>query len=261
MPWLRHQAAHAAVGVACACMLWNAGAAGASLDVNPVRLTLSRAQSVAALTVRNAGTQPAVLHLKTMAWTQDGAADQYSPTRELLATPPIFMLAPGAAQTVRVGLRRAIDAERELAYRLYLQEVPDSAPPAGTGVRIALRIGVPVFVLPEVPAAPLLRWRAERATGAILLHAENAGRAHARIVELRLLAGSPIAAEAAGAYVLPGQSWRWRLAVPSMPAAGARLRRTPRERTSCTTTYYRSFCSRRWWAPWFSYSFPASAKT
>jgi len=224
MPRLPNRAAYAAVWAVCACVLWNAGATGASLDVNPVRLTLSRAQSVAALTVRNAGTQPAVLHLKTMAWTQDGAADRYAPTHELLATPPIFTLAPGAAQTVRVGLRRAIDAERELAYRLYLQEVPDSVPPGGTGVRIALRIGVPVFVLPEAPAAPLLRWRAQRAAGAILLYAENAGQAHARIVELRLLAGSPPAAEAAGAYVLPGQSWRWRLAVPRVPAAGARLR-------------------------------------
>lgn len=224
MPRLPDRAAHAAIGAACACALWSACAAGASLEVNPVRLTLSRAQLVAALTVRNAGDRPAVLHLKLMAWAQDGAADRYAPTRELLATPPIFTLAPGATQTVRVGLRRAIDAERELAYRLYLQEVPDSVSPAATGVRIALRIGVPVFVLPEAPAAPLLRWRAERAAGAILLYAENTGKAHARIVALSLLADSRTAAEAAGAYILPGQSWRWRLAVPRVPDAGARLR-------------------------------------
>jgi fimbrial chaperone protein len=204
-------------------VLWSVGAAGASLEVNPVRLTLSATQPVAALTVRNAGAQPASLHLQVMAWTQADAADHYAATRELLATPPIFTLAPGAVQTVRVGLRRAADPERELAYRLYLQEIPDAAAD-GTGVRIALRIGVPVFVPPRAPAAPLLRWRAQRDAGAIVLHAQNTGKSHARIVELKFLSGSQMVAEATAAYVLAGQSWRWRLAVSQIPAAGTQLR-------------------------------------
>jgi len=217
------RAAHAAGWAGCAFVLWSACAAGVSLEVNPVRLTLSRAQSVAALTVRNASAQPTVLHLKVMAWTQDGARDQYAPTRDLLATPPIFTLLPGAVQTVRVGLRRAVDAERELAYRLYLQEIPGAAP-AGTGVRIALRLGVPVFVLPQIHAAPQLRWRTEHAAGGILLHAHNTGNAHARVVELKLVAGAETAAHAAGAYVLPGQTSRWRLDFQKAPPPGARLR-------------------------------------
>jgi fimbrial chaperone protein len=204
-------------------VLWSVGAAGASLEVNPVRLTLSATQPVAALTVRNAGAQPASLHLQVMAWTQADAADHYAATRELLATPPIFTLAPGAVQTVRVGLRRAADPERELAYRLYLQEIPDAAAD-GTGVRIALRIGVPVFVPPRAPAAPLLRWRAQRDAGAIVLHAQNTGKSHARIVKLKFLSGSQMVAEATAAYVLAGQSWRWRLAVSQIPAAGTQLR-------------------------------------
>lgn len=216
-------AAHTAGWMGCACMLWSACATGASLEVNPVRLTLSAAQPVAALTVRNAGTQPASLHLQLMAWTQADAADHYAATRELLATPPIFMLAPGAVQTVRVGLRRAVDPERELAYRLYLQEIPDAAAD-GTGMRIALRIGVPVFVPPRAPSAPLLRWQAQRDGGAIVLHAQNTGQSHARILELKFLSGSRTVAETTAAYVLAGQSWRWRFAVSPMPAAGAQLR-------------------------------------
>lgn len=218
------RAARAAGWVGCVCMLWSVCAAGASLEVDPVRLTLSAAQPVAALTVRNAGTRPAGLHLQVVAWTQVGPVDHYAATPELLATPPIFMLAPGAVQTVRVGLRRAVDPQRELAYRLYLREIPDTVPPDGTGVRIALRIGVPVFVSPQTPAAPLLRWRAERDADAIVLHAQNIGNAHARVVEMQLHSGYRTVAEAAGAYLLPGQWGRWRLAVTSMPAAGAPLR-------------------------------------
>ena len=220
------RAARAAGWMGCACALWSVCASAASIEVNPVRLTLSAAQPVAALTVRNAGTQPVGLHLQVMAWTQVNATDQYAATRELLVTPPIFMLAPGAAQTVRVGLRRAIDAERELAYRLYVQEIPDSAAPQGSGVRIALRIGVPVFVPPRTPAAPLLSWRAKQEASGIVLHTENAGKAHARIVELKLIAGSQTVAETSGAYVLPGQAWRWRLAGSRMTVPAAPLRVT-----------------------------------
>jgi fimbrial chaperone protein len=123
-----------------------------------------------------------------------------------------------------VGLRRAVDPERELAYRLYLQEIPDAVAADGTGVRIALRIGVPVFVPPRAPAAPLLRWQAQRDGNAIVLHAQNTGKSHARILELKFLSGSRAVAETTAAYVLAGQSRRWRFAVSPMPAAGAQLR-------------------------------------
>lgn len=218
------RAARTAGWMGCVWALWSVVAAGASLEVNPVRLTLSAAQPVAALTVRNAGTQPAGLHLQVMAWTQADAADRYAATRELLATPPIFTLAPGAVQTVRVGLRRAADPERELAYRLYLQEIPSAAAVDGTGVRIALRIGVPVFVAPAASATPRLRWQAQRDGNAIVLQAQNTGQSHARILELQFLSGSQAIAEAAAAYVLADQSWRWRFTVSPMPAAGAPLR-------------------------------------
>lgn len=220
------QAALVANWIAGACLVWSVCAAGASLEVNPVLLTLSAAQPVVALTVRNVGGQAASLHLQLMAWTQADSVDHYAATRELLATPPIFTLAPGAVQTVRVGLRRAADPEHELAYRLYLNEIPDAKAIDGTGLRITLRIGVPVFVPPQSPATPLLRWRAHRDADAIVLYAQNTGKAHARIVELKFLAGSHTIADAPAAYLLAGQSWRWRFPVSSMPTAGTQLRVT-----------------------------------
>lgn len=201
----------AALVAAC----WSTVAAGAAIELNPVRLALSHAQPVAALTVRNAGAAPVVLQLKTMAWTQEDGEDRYTPTGELLATPPIFTLAPGAAQTVRVGLRREPDARRELAYRLYLHEVPGTAEPTGTGVRISLRLGVPVFVSPPGEAAPRLHWGLERAPDGVWLHARNEGNAHVRVAQFSLAADgeSPIAHQNP-VYILPGHERRWRFERP-----------------------------------------------
>ena len=87
----------------------------ASFRVNPVGLTLSAEHATAVLKVINDGSASTVIQLQTVAWSQDKGKDVYVPTRELLATPPIFTVAAGAQQLVRVGLRVAADARQEKA--------------------------------------------------------------------------------------------------------------------------------------------------
>ncbi|MDA8656068.1 fimbria/pilus periplasmic chaperone [Luminiphilus sp.] len=77
-----------------------------------------------ALTVRNDGTEPASLQMEMLNWSQAQGQDVLTPTRELLANPPIFTVPAGGSQLVRVGLRRAPDGQRELTYRIVLQELP-----------------------------------------------------------------------------------------------------------------------------------------
>lgn len=180
------------------CLLGSAASVASGLQVEPVRLTLMRAQPITVFTVRNTGEQPVVLQVQAVAWAQRGDEELYTPTRELLATPPIFTLAPGAVQTLRVGLRRAPDPQRELAYRLYLQEVP----------------------------VPQLHWRAERRPDGLRLSLANAGNAHVQIADLALFAAdgaAPLFSRTVAAYVLPGQSRQWDFAVRDPPSAGARL--------------------------------------
>ena len=57
----------------------------------------------------NHGQAAAVVQLEPMAWAHMAGKDTYTPTNEILATPPIFTIPAGGAQIVRVGLRRAVD--------------------------------------------------------------------------------------------------------------------------------------------------------
>ncbi len=109
------------------CALTCGIAQAGSYGINPVKLTLSAQNSTQIITVRNDGAQAAVMQVELAAWSQADGQDVYTPTRELLATPPIFTVPAGVSQIIRVGLRRAPDEQRELVYRLFLQEVP---PPA-----------------------------------------------------------------------------------------------------------------------------------
>jgi fimbrial chaperone protein len=203
-----------------------APALAGSFMVTPVRATLSAKQPVAALTVRNESQEATVVQVEVMTWTQRDGNDVYAATREILATPPIFTVGPGASQLVRIGLRRDADPGRELAYRVFLQEVPPPAKAEFRGLRVALRMGIPVFVLPPTSVAPLLQWRAAAAQGAGLsLSLRNDGNAHIQLTDIRLALppGRELAREQMSTYVLPGQSKGWRFNAAAPPGTSLRL--------------------------------------
>jgi fimbrial chaperone protein len=194
--------------------LEGAGHAG-SFEVNPVRANLSAGQRVAALTVRNSGRQPAIIQLQAMDWTQEENQDRLTPTSGILATPPLFTLAPGASQIVRVGMRKPPDGNVEAAYRLLLQEVPPPPEPGFKGLRVALKISIPVFVAPAAPAHASVVWHAERAgNGKLLLSVSNEGQAHTHLTGLTLRsspAGERMPLGDGNAYVLPHASHAWQV--------------------------------------------------
>jgi fimbrial chaperone protein len=204
-------------------------AQAASFSVLPVRVELSAGQPIAALTVRNSGSEATVVQLETMQWTQPGGKDAYLPTHELLATPPIFTIQPGASQIVRVGLRRGVDAVQELGYRLFLQEVPAAPAPDFKGLKMILRMSVPVFVAPAAApgaVAGRLEWHAIARDGAMQLSVLNHAARHVVITHLELDAaanGKPVFQQDVQSYVLPGQVHEWTVDGGESTRTGASL--------------------------------------
>jgi len=192
--------------------VFGAGAWAGSLAVDPIRLNLSAAAPVAALTVRNTGDSQTLVQLELVAWTMENGEERYTPTDDILATPPIFTVAPGQTQVVRVGLRRPLAGPREKPYRLFLQEPPvQRQADQVQGLQVALRIGIPLFVAPAAPARPDVEWRAARADyGAIRIEAVNAGTAHAKLTDIRLRSGGQEWVVQEGfVYLLPGHTRYW----------------------------------------------------
>jgi len=194
--------------------------------VTPIRATLSAAHPVAALTVRNDGAEPTVVQVDALSWSQREGADVYAPTKEIIATPPIFSIKPGASQVIRVGLRREPDSGRELTYRLSLAEIPPPPKADFMGLRVALRMIVPVFVVPPGGTAPRLQWRVAAAgPGALSVALRNDGNAHVQVTHLRLESppGQELDRQQASFYVLPGQSREWRLKGTAQPGSALRV--------------------------------------
>ncbi len=188
------------------------------MRLSPIRLVLSEATPTEAITVHNDGQAPTVVQVQALAWSQREGDDAYAATRDLIATPPIFTVSPVRPQTVRVGLRRKPDTVTELSYRLFFQEVPSSDEPAFQGLRLALRIGVPVFIRPTAPAEPELHWRLSGGAGSATLEVENRGHAHARVSEIYLRDGDrTVALEPSTVVVLARQRRAWVLRDTEVP--------------------------------------------
>lgn len=183
-------------------------------SISPLRLDLSATSRTAAMTVRN-GEREALVQAEVVLWEQVDGEDRLTTTRDLLVSPAVFTLPAKGSQLVRVALRGPpVDTTRELSYRLILQEVPQAANPDFSGLQIALRLSVPVFVANENATGPAIAWSAAASGNDLVLTAQNSGDTHARIhaftVAPTVGADAPLV-QPVGTYILPGQSNSWRL--------------------------------------------------
>lgn len=217
------------VWVFCASLTFSAAQAG-SFMVDPTRIELGPGQLSATLTIRNDGREPAVIRVEARAWAQQGEQDLYEPSKEILVTPPIITVPPGADQIVRIALRRPLDPLKELSYRIFLQEVPPPPQPGFSGLQVALRISLPVFAKPGEGIAAKANWKVayQAKEHALRVGLVNTGNAHLQLQEFRLSApgnDNVVALQQTSLYLLPGKSHDWLIKLaPSVRMAGERLR-------------------------------------
>jgi fimbrial chaperone protein len=202
-------------------------AAASSFNIAPIRVEMDRGHQTSVVTLHNEGDGPVTVQVQSVAWSQDEGGDRYEATRDLLVTPPVFVVPAKGDQIVRIARRATIDSPREQAYRLFFQEVPDAAPQNFNGLKIALRIGVPVFVAAPTSAPNDLSWRASwLADGSLRVEATNRGLAHVQITDFAIESGiSAVVARIGGSrYLLAGTQASWTVSAPAEVDHAAPLR-------------------------------------
>jgi len=192
-------------------------AAASSFSIAPIRVEMGAGRSRGVLTLHNDGAVPVTVQVESVAWSQPGGKDQYGPTHDLITTPPVFVVPANSEQIVRVALRRDADATRELAYRLFFEEVPAQSDKSFNGLQVALRIGIPVFVAPTVKPTAALSWQLRHAAaGRLQIEASNHGTAHLQVTDFAVQFGSQSPVHVGGArYVLPDSAVSWDLSAPA----------------------------------------------
>jgi fimbrial chaperone protein len=218
--------AEAVSGAACAAALLALSLAApavwaGTVQVSNTRLEIARGARSVAITVRNPSDEQVVVQMNVVAWSQSSGKDVYVDSEDFVVAPPIATIAAGGEQIVRLVTRRRADPTIERTYRLYISEVPPPPKPGFRGLQVALRIGVPVFVVPSSgKAAPKITWRAERRADRIHIGAQNDGNGHVKFTVLEARASDgrslPIS-PTEPAYILPGAAFLWEAPVEHGP--------------------------------------------
>jgi fimbrial chaperone protein len=190
-----------------AAQLLSGHAAAGSLKVYPVRIELTPKDPVQTMTIQNEGTDVSRVQLRVYAWRQENGEDVFEETRDVLANPALFELAPSGEQIARFGLRTTA-GRVEKSYRVFLEEIPAAAPRQPGQVQTLLRISIPIFV-PGSQTAARLQWRAWPAGARrLMLAIRNAGTTHVQISRIALAerGGSKLGGRDLSVYLLPGSA-------------------------------------------------------
>jgi fimbrial chaperone protein len=217
-----------AIFALCLALVPFSFARAGSFQVDPVNIELVPGRRTTEINVRNADDRPVSVRLRLYGWTQVDGEDVYSDTNDLVASPPIFTIPANGTQLVRIGPRgQSVTG----AYRVVLEEIPGTS--QGTGVRVALRLNLPLYVVTDRASTPALTWSAWRdGAGNVLIEARNSGTRQSQILELRSIDQSGKAATLSKqmGVVLPmGSSKRWNVGRRPELATGSTLQLTIRD--------------------------------
>ena len=151
-----------------------------SFKVNPVNLAIPPERVTTSASLTNSASEPVSVRVVAYRWTQVDGADLRQETGNVIVSPPIFTLEPGATQLVRVGLKERRPGD---AYRVVFEEIPRERP-EGNVVQVALRLDLPMHV-EAAGGASELAWQAWRdGSGAVTLEATNFGNRHQRVLAI-----------------------------------------------------------------------------
>lgn len=190
------------------CSLVSGGLAQAgTFSVTPVRIFLQPTDRATAITFTNDGATEIVLQADLYEWLQkpDGD-DDLKLAEDIIISPPIIKLAPGAKQVVRLARLSMAPTEAQQTYRLIVREIPEiAAAKQGISVQVALALSMPVFITPK-DAKPVVTCSAVTASASqVMFTCKNTGKAHAQVRHARVLReGKELAQLDNGGYYLPG---------------------------------------------------------
>jgi fimbrial chaperone protein len=146
----------------------------ATLQVSPVSMDfVIGQQKTSAVTLRNPTSEPVLVDISLLNWTQAQGQDVYAPSQDLLINPSRFTLPPYQEQIIRIGVRSKTLPTSEKTYRMIVQNVPTpSAAGEGFKVQVVVKMALPiVFRLAEAKSA--VKWSLLRKGDDLILRADN----------------------------------------------------------------------------------------
>ncbi|KAA0970606.1 molecular chaperone [Aureimonas fodinaquatilis] len=114
-----------------------------SIRVSPTRVELSGGDA-STVRVRNEDRHPVSVQVRVFRSIPRGTGFQLEPTRDVVASPPITTLSPGAENLVRIVRVSRGPVDTRQTYRVLVDEVPDRRRMQPGTVAVVVRHSIPV---------------------------------------------------------------------------------------------------------------------
>ena len=230
--WLRRVARPAFFS---ALLLSSVSAMASGLQVSPILLSLQARESASGLTLTNSSNDMMHAQVRVYQWLQDEKGDQLTPSRGLLASPPMTNLKPGEKQLIRIIRAKAPPQGTgavEDAYRLLINEIPVQSATQKSGIQFVMSYSLPIFVQPVGvdKTSPQLQWSTHLQPDGkeVKLRVSNTGNGHAQLAGLSFINTAGTSTDINPGllgYVLPGATMNWTLKIPpSTLTAGGKFK-------------------------------------
>jgi len=185
-------------------------ASAASLTFSPVGVDVQAPGKAGNMSLINNSDVPTRVQIRIFKWTQVDGKDVLAPTRDVVASPPVALIPPGAKYTLRVARIAAAPVAGEESYRLLIDELPPPIDPrtGSSGVQLLLRASIPAF-FSDAAAKPNVEWRVWNEGGKLRVRASNKGNLHLKLTDFTVdgpSGSTKISATGSGAYVLTGST-------------------------------------------------------
>ena len=176
-------AALLAFGASTAAAQSASPAPSGSLSIAPLRVEMVATSEYAPMQLGNAMDRPVSIQVRIFSWHQEEGRDHYAPSTDLIASPSLFRVAPGATQDFRVIRQAVLAPGAEHRYRVVIDQLPEPVSSGGQAAATRLQLLVPLFANSET-AAPA-RLEAVVDDGSVTV--SNGGGRAARIDRLVLV--------------------------------------------------------------------------
>jgi len=189
-----------------------------ALKITPMSLELSSGDMITTLKVTNVSDEPVVLQTEVKDWEQENNEDIHNPTKDIVISPPLIKIGSQEQQIFRLAVRKKKIKDKEIAYRIYLTEVPQSIVAKKNTIQTLLSLSLPLFIKPDnsVESPPL--WSIARGEkGIIKVGLLNQGNEHLKITKIKVQTaenGKILVEQEILDYILPLKKKEWSLKIP-----------------------------------------------
>lgn len=137
-----------AAAIALACLAAPSAAQAASLRVAPVMLDVPSGGTSTTLRVWNNDKTPIRVQVRVYLWTHRGNTDTLTPTKAVVASPPIGVLKPGGENLIRIVRVATTPVTTRENYRVLVDQLPDPRGQKAGVVSILVRHAIPLHFEP-----------------------------------------------------------------------------------------------------------------